>query len=120
MFVSPLPIPKIESLSQSTISSLYIVLFGINRADVNIQQQTTSKVADTETVVVFNEDLDPPPPQDISNVFAAADLSSRSSSDSAKYKHAWLKGKLVRSSVLSTGEFPDTCSREIFIALNHK
>ena len=40
-----------------------------NRADVNIQQQTASEVANTETLMADNEDLDPPPPQDISNVF---------------------------------------------------
>ena len=43
---------------------------------MNIQQPTSSEVADTETVMAYNEYLDPPPPQDISNVFAAADLSS--------------------------------------------
>ena len=42
MFVSPPPIPNIESLSQSIISSLDSGSFGRNRADVNIQQQTTS------------------------------------------------------------------------------
>ena len=46
----------------------------------------------------YNEGLDPPPPKDISNVFAAAELSSRSSSDSDKYKGAWLKEKVTRSS----------------------
>ena len=79
MFVSPPPIPNIESWYQSTISSLDSGSFGRNRADVNIQQPTTLEVADTETVVAYNEDVDPPPPQDISNVFAAADLSSQSS-----------------------------------------
>ena len=54
IFVSPPPIPNIEALSQSTISSLDSGSFGINRADVNIKQQTTSKVADTETVTAFN------------------------------------------------------------------
>ena len=34
----------------------------------------------TETVMAYNEDLDLPPTQDISKVFVAADLSSRSSS----------------------------------------
>ena len=29
---------------------------------MNIQQPTTSKVADTETVIADNEELDPPPP----------------------------------------------------------
>ena len=72
MFVSTLPIPKIESLSQSNISSLDSGLFGRNRADGNIQQSTTSEVADTEIVMYYNEDLDPPPSQDISNVFAVA------------------------------------------------
>ena len=86
MFVSPHPIANIESLSQSTISSLDSGSFGRNRYDVNIQQQTTSEVADADTVMADNEELDPPPPQDISNVFAAVDMSSRSSSNSAKYK----------------------------------
>ena len=87
---------------------------------MNIQQQTTSEVADAETVMAYNEYLDPPPPQDISNVFAAVDLSSHSSCDSAKYRHAWLKAKVICSSILSSGECPDTCSRALSIALNHK
>ena len=65
MFVSPPPITNIESLSQSTISSLDLGSFDRNRADRNIQQQTTSEVANTEIVMAYNEDLDPPPPQDI-------------------------------------------------------
>ena len=69
MFLFPPPIPNIESFFQSTISSLNSRSFGRNRADINIQQQTTSEVDDTETVVAFNEDLDPPPTQDISNFF---------------------------------------------------
>ena len=67
-----------------------------------------------------NEDLDPTPPQDKSNIFAAADLLSHSSFDSAKYKCAWLKAKVIRSSILSAGECPDTCSIALSIALNHK
>ena len=70
---------------------------------MNIQQPTTSEVANTETVVAYNEDLDPPPPQDISIFFAVADLSSQSSSDSAKYKCAWHKAKVIRSSIVSAG-----------------
>ena len=50
-----------------------------------------------------NEELDTPPPQDISNMFAEAYLSSRSSSDSAKYKCAWLREKLIRSSIFLMG-----------------
>ena len=73
MFVSPLPIPNIESLSQSTISSLDSLSFGRNQDDVNIQQPTTSEVYNTETVIAYNEDLDTSPPQDISNVFLDAD-----------------------------------------------
>ena len=87
---------------------------------MNIQQQTKSEVSDTETVMADNEDIDPPPPQDILNVFTAADLSYCSSSDSDKYIRAWLKAKVIRSSILSTGEFPDACSRALSIALNHK
>ena len=74
MFVSPPHIPNIESLSQSTVSSLDSGLFGRNWSDVNIQQKTTSEVAYTETVMDDNEELYPPPPQDISNMFAFEDL----------------------------------------------
>ena len=47
MFVSPPPITNIESLSQSTISSLGSGSFGRNQDDVNIQEQTTFEVANT-------------------------------------------------------------------------
>ena len=67
-----------------------------------------------------NEELDPPTPHDLLNVFAVADLSSCSSCDSAKYKLAWLKAKVIRYSILSTGEFLDACSRALSVALNHK
>ena len=87
---------------------------------MNIQQPTTSEVDNTETVMDYYKDLDIPPPQDILNVFAAADLLSRSSSDSNKYKRAWIKAKLIRSSILSAGECPDTCSRALSIATNNK
>ena len=87
-FVSPSPIPNIESFSQSTISSLDSGSFDKNRADGNNHQPTTSEVANTETVMAYNEDIDPPPPHDIPNVFAAADLSSQSSYDPVKYKCA--------------------------------
>ena len=120
MFFSPHPIPNIESLSQSTISSLDSGSFGRNQDDVNIQQPTTSEVTDTETVMAYNEYIDPPPPHDISNLFAAADLSSQSSSDSAKYKRAWIKVKVIRSYILSSGECTYACSRALYIALNHK
>ena len=58
---------------------------------MNIKEPTTSEVANTETVMAYNEDPDTPSPQDISNVFAVTDLSSQSSSDSAKFKRAYLK-----------------------------
>ena len=99
MFLSPPPIPNIESLSQSTISSLSSGSFGRNIYDMNIQQQNISEVADTETLMADNEELDPQPPQYIYNVFSAADLSSISSSDSAKYKSAWIKAKAIHSFV---------------------
>ena len=70
---------------------------------MNIQQQTTSEVADIETVMADNEDLDPPPSQDISNVFAPADLSSCSSSNPDKYKCAWLKAKVISYSIICWG-----------------
>ena len=47
---------------------------------MNIQQQTTSEVSNTETVIAYNEELDPQIPQDKSNAFSSADLSSQSSS----------------------------------------
>ena len=70
--------------------------------------------------MAYNEDIDPPLPQDILNVFSSEDLSAQSSSDSAKYKRAWYKERVIRSSILSAGESPDTCSRALSIALNHK
>ena len=87
---------------------------------MNIQQQTTSEVTNTDTVMANNEDLDSPPPQDILNVFAVADLLSHSSSDSAEYKRAWLKEKLIRPSILSAETCPDACIIALSIALNHK
>ena len=70
--------------------------------------------------MAYNEYIDPPPPHDISNVFAAAYLSSRLSSDSAKYKRAWLKAKVIHSYILSAVGFPDTCSISLCIAPNHR
>ena len=70
---------------------------------MNIQQQTKSEVSDTETVMYDNEELDPPPPQDIYNVFASADLLSSSSYNSAKYKYAWIKAKVIRSYIYLLG-----------------
>ena len=103
MFVSPPPIPNIESLSQSTISSLDSGSFDRNRSDRNIQQPTASEVANIDTAMAGNEDMDTPPPQDILNVFAAADLSSQSSYDTVKYKLAWHRAKGIRYSILSSG-----------------
>ena len=120
MFVSPPPIPNIESFSQSTISSLDSGSFDRNRDDGNIQQPTTSEVANTDTVIAGNEDINPPPPQDISNVFAAVYLSSQSSYDTVKYKRAWHRAKGIRSSHLSSGESPDAQSRALTIALNRR
>ena len=70
--------------------------------------------------MAYNEDPDPPSPQDISNVFSAAHLSSQSSSDSAKYKCAWHKTKVTRLYILIAGESPDACSRALYISLNYK
>ena len=100
-------------MSQPTISSLDSGSFDRNRADGNIQQPTTSEVANIETVMGYNEDIYPPPPHDISNVFAAADLSSQPSYASVKYKRAWHRAKGIRSSILSFGESPDTCIRAL-------
>ena len=70
--------------------------------------------------MAYKEDLDLPPPQDLLNLFAVADLSSYSSSDSNKYKRAWLKSKVIRSSIVSAGEFIDACGRLFSISPNHK
>ena len=67
-----------------------------------------------------NEDIDTPPPQDISNVFAADNLSSQSSYDTIKYKRAWHRAKGIHSSILSSGESPDAQSIVLYIALNHR
>ena len=120
MFVSPLPLPKIESLYQSTLSSLDSGSCDRNRANRNIQQQTTSEVSNTETVMGYNEYIDTPPLHDISNMFAAADLLSQSSYDSVKYKRACHRAKGIRSYILSSGESPDARSRSLSIAMNHK
>ena len=74
MFVSLPPITNIESLSQSTISSLDSGSFDGIRADGNIHQPTTSEVANTETVMAYNEDIYPLSQHDILNVFVEADL----------------------------------------------
>ena len=68
----------------------------------------------------YNEDIDPPPPHDISNVFAAAGLLYQSSYDTVKYKRTWHRAKVIRSSILSYGESPDARSRAFSIALNHR
>ena len=120
IFVSPPPITNIESLSQSTISSLDSGSFGRNWYDVNIKQQTTSEVADTDTMMAYYEKLDLPPPQDISNVFVAADLLSHSSSYSDQYKCAWFKAKVICSSIISAGECPDSRIISLSIAPNYK
>ena len=87
---------------------------------MNIQQLTTSEIANKETLMAYNEDLDPPPPWDVSIFFAEADLLSQSSYDSDKYKHAWHKAKVIRSFIFSSGGIPYACSRALSIALNHK
>ena len=103
MFVSPNPIPNIELLSQSIISSLESGSFGRNQSDMNIQHHTTSEVSDIEIVMADDEELYTPSTEVILNLFASSDLSSHSSSDSAKYKCAWLKAKLFYYSILSDG-----------------
>ena len=70
--------------------------------------------------MAYDEDLDPPPPQDISSVFVATDLLYHSSYDSAKYKCACIEAEVICSSVLSSGECIYACSRELSIALYHK
>ena len=47
-------------------------------------------------------------------------MSSQSSSDSAKYKCAWYKARVIRSSILYAGGSLDACNRALYIALNHK
>ena len=84
------------------------------------KKQTTPEVDNTETVMGYNEDIDSPLPHDISNVFAAADLSSQSSYDSVKYKRTCHRAKGIRSSILSSGEIRYARSIALTIALNHR
>ena len=67
---------------------------------MNIQQLNTSEVSNIETVMADNEELDPPPPQDISNVFSAVYLSYPSPYE---YRRAWVKAKIIRYSILYAG-----------------
>ena len=53
-------------------------------------------------------------------MFAAADLLSQSSHDTVQYKCEWHRAKIIRSSILSSGEIPDAHSRALSIALNHR
>ena len=71
-------------------------------------------------MLAYNEDLDIPPPQDISNVFKAEGLLSCSSYDSNKYKPECLKAKVICSSIIYNGECPDACSISLSIVPNHK
>ena len=87
---------------------------------MNIQQQTTLEVDNTETVMDYNEDQDPLSTQDISNVYAAADFMSHSSPDSAKYKRTCLKAKVIRYYISSSVKCPYARSRALSAALNHK
>ena len=54
----------------------HLIVDHLNQYDANIPQQTTSEVSDTKTIMADNEELYTPPSQDISNVFAVADLLS--------------------------------------------
>ena len=44
---------------------------------MNIRQPTKSEETDTDKVMAYNEDVDHPPPQDISNVFSSTDMLSQ-------------------------------------------
>ena len=70
--------------------------------------------------MAYNEDLYLPPPQDISNVFSSVDFLAQSSYDSAKYKRAWYKARVICSSILSDGKITDACSSALSIGLNQK
>eukprot|EP00978_Attheya_sp_CCMP212_P001878 scaffold3890_cov33-Attheya_sp.AAC.6 len=63
--------------------------------------------------------IDPPVPQDLSNVFAASGLSSYTSTSSAEYKRSWRKAQAIKQSILSTGDTTEECSKALFIALTH-
>ena len=54
-------------------------------------------------MIADDEELDPPPPQDILIFFAAYNLYSRSSSDLDKYKRVCIKEKVINYSILSAG-----------------
>ena len=110
-------LPKLNHCLNQPYYHLIVDHLVKKRSAVNIQKQNKSEVANTETVMPYNEELSPPPPHDISNVFAAEYLSSHSSSDSNKYKCAWLKAEVIRFSISSAGECPDACIRAISICI---
>jgi hypothetical protein len=147
LFVSTPPIPIIESLSQSTISSLgtrgsrsstlssgttssssshrgthsatnssrsHISGFNLP-ADTPVAPSTTS----IDHPVMSTTVMEPPSPQDLSNVFAASALNSSLDRNSAEYKHAWRKAQEIKLAILAAGDSPEACSQSLSIALNH-
>jgi hypothetical protein len=114
-FISPPPFPNISLLSTSTISSLGNSSSSRMASTANKDQVDNNNM----TTLVNNDEEESPLPQDLTNVFEAADLSSRSSSKSSQYKSDWHKAKKIRASILSAGALDD-CSRALSIALNHK
>ena len=53
-------------------------------------------------------------------MFLLVDLLSQSSSNQLNRKSSWYQARVIRSSILSSGESPDACSRSLSIAMNYK
>eukprot|EP00978_Attheya_sp_CCMP212_P017891 scaffold48234_cov60-Attheya_sp.AAC.5 len=135
-FVSPPPIPTIESLSQSTVSSM-----GTRGSRSSTSSGTTSSsrlhsqsssrtnsscirasrrnVSAHGPVGPLMTAIDPPVPQDLLNVFAASGLSSYTSTSSAEYKRSWRKAQAIKESMLSAGDTTEECSKAVVLALTH-
>ena len=146
-FVSTPPIPNIDSLSQSTISSLgtggsrsstfssstttsssshISSSLGTNSPGPRISGCTVSNdapmnssTAEINHVAPSTTVIEPPLAQDLSNIFAASSSTSSIDKSSPEYKHAWRKAQKIKLAILAAGDTPEACSQSLSIALNH-
>eukprot|EP00978_Attheya_sp_CCMP212_P024273 scaffold76016_cov51-Attheya_sp.AAC.2 len=135
-FVSTPAIPTIESLSQSTVSSLEtrgsrsstsagttsssrLRSESSSRTNSSCSRASRRNVSAHAPVAPLMTALDPPVPQDLSNVFAASGLSSYTSTSSAEYKRSWRKAQAIKESILSAGDTTEECSKALVLALTH-
>jgi hypothetical protein len=146
-FVSTPPIPNIESLSQSTISSHgtrgsrsstlssstttsssshLSSSLGTNSPRTRISGRPVSddapmdpSTAEIDHLAPSTTVIEPPLAQDLSNIFAASSSTSSIDKSSPEYKHAWRKAQKIKLAILAAGDTPEACSQSLSIALNH-